>query len=769
MTDSKYEWIYSKDEDNTRVQELATELDLSPIVIRILLQKGIDSVEAINDFLSPNGSHIHDPFELHDMDKAIDRIQNALMNDEKIVIYGDYDADGITSTAVMYETLEQIGANVTYFVPDRFKDGYGPNLDEYKKLVADGMQLLITVDNGITGVDEIQYLKDQGIDTIVTDHHEIPANLPSAYAIVHPSYPNSNYPFKKLAGVGVAFKVACALLEEIPEDLLDLVAIGTMADLVDLSDENRDLVTIGLKVMQNTDRLGLFALYQVANIDVEQLNADTIGFMLAPRLNSLGRMKSASLGVELLTTTDEERAKELAEYTQKLNQQRQKLVAEITDNAVQIVQNDSEHLVNIVAGKNWYEGVLGIVASRLVEQTGKPTLVLTQSEDHLYKGSGRSPENFNLFEAFDNHRKLFKAFGGHAQACGLTIKEDNLSSLQVIADQEARNQKFDPTQKKQLKIAEKIDSHDLSLELVDEIEKLAPFGMGNKRPLFEVENIEQPIFKKMGAQGQHYRIDFMVEKEKVSAVKFNDELEDLDALQNLSDLKIAGDLTINEWQGKKSVQLKIQDLKFSQNEIESEFKLKRIQKLQRKMFNEDVLYGFFDEQLRKQVISNLNHPIKSVLLPSQNQIMANKMVIVDYPATLDLLKQCLNRLQVNEVLWCCYVRNDISNKKLPQRQDFGKLYRFILAHQVLNVHTDLVKIAEHLNFDQEQLLFMLRVFSEVGFVKIKRGLLEGVKATKRVDLTQTLMYQKRIQLQEIQRKFLNAESEEFSFWLKNLN
>ncbi|WP_290033792.1 single-stranded-DNA-specific exonuclease RecJ [Ligilactobacillus cholophilus] len=770
MIDSQYKWDYLCDNlDHDELNRLEKETKLSPILVKILVERGFKTVDEINNFLHPNENDIHSPFDLHDMQKAVDRIQEAIMNGEKVVIYGDYDADGITSTAIMYETLLELGADVSYYVPDRFKDGYGPDLDQYKRLKNDGMQLLITVDNGVSGFDEIKYLNAQGIDVIVTDHHEIPQELPPAFAIVHPDYPGSNYPFKGLAGVGVAFKVACALLEEIPEDLLDLVAIGTVADVMPLVDENRILVRYGLQALQMTNRPGLLCLYDVAGIKPNKIDADTIGFALAPRLNALGRIKDASLGVRLLTTLDEEEAASLAKQTQKYNEERQSFVNEIMQQCQQQLLSEKTHLVNIIKGKGWHEGVLGIVASRIAEQTKKPTIVLTKVENGIYKGSGRSVNGFDLFKAFDGHRDLFESFGGHQMACGLSISEEKISSLQVISDQEARNQDFDVNKKETIDITDRLVSTDISLNLINEIEKLSPFGMQNNRPIFEFENLNGANLKIMGTNQEHYRIDFKANNQNISAVKFNVSMKEIEMLKNcnINNIKVVGELGTNEWHGKTSIQIRIKDIKEVENQQEK-FIDARVKKLTQNMFKEDILYGFFNKKIQNKVMQTLHHPIQSVLLREDQSIDQDKIVIVDCPDSLELFENVLSNLHVDQIVLKCYSQHNLNYMSLPTHEDFVKLYRFTSTHQNINLNTDLDKLSLYLNFDKEQLVFMIKVFFEVGFVKIDKGLLTGTPQNKHVDLEQTEVYQKRLSQIEVEEKLIRLNTNDLLNWLNKL-
>ena len=773
MITSNYDWKMAVSKlDDQQINELAQILHHSPLLIKILAQRGMETANQIKDFLEPQGQHVHDPYLLYDMEKAIDRIQQAIIENQKIFIYGDYDADGITSTAVMYETLLQLGADVHYFVPDRFKDGYGPNLAEYQNLEKQGMQLLITVDNGVSGYDEVQYLMDQGIDVIITDHHELPAKLPPAYAIVHPMHPKGNYPFKGLAGVGVAFKVACALLDDIPQEELDLVAIGTVADVMSLTDENRDLVSFGIEELKTTMRPGLSALLEVTKTKPDEIDSDTIGFTIAPRLNSLGRLEDASLGVKLLTTLDETEAVQLAQHTHDLNQQRQTLVATITKEAEQILnQTEQPHLVNVIAGKNWHEGVLGIVASRITEETKRPTIVLTLTEDNLYKGSGRSVEGFNLFEAFDSHRKLFESFGGHAQACGLSIKPENLAGFQVIADQEAENQHFKGDERPVLDINEELPAASISLDLINELNLLAPFGCDNPRPVFKITGIQNPQLKVMGDQGQHFRINFQTGHGSLAGVKFNASPAEVHQLQaeSLNGIAIAGELMVNRWQGRTTSQIQICDLKDETGNEVNGSKLRVIDQRfinSSNKFNSEFVYGFFNVKLLKQVAAQVAPNIKLISLNDQVPIIGDTLVIVDCPPSIAAFESLIDRLQVKQIVLKCYTQHNIASKPLPSRQDFGKLYRFTSTHHDVDLRKDLEKLADYLNFDKESLVFMIQVFSEAKFVKIKNGLLTGTPSNQRIELTRTKRYQARVAEIQAQQLFLNSKTADL---LKRLN
>ena len=518
MINSRYQWHFPEVSNQKAIKTLSETFGITELIAKILVNRGYDTVEAANAFLRPELSGLHDPFLLHDMDKAIERLMQAIDSGQKIIVYGDYDVDGMTSTAIMTWALELMGANVDYFVPSRFSDGYGPNLANYQKLAAEGMQLLVTVDNGVSGKDEIAWLMAQGIDVIVTDHHELPEELPVATAIVHPRHPEGSYPFGGLSGAGVAFKVVSALLEEPADEVLDLAALGTVADVMSLTDENRIIVKQGLESLKLDPRPGVAALLAAAGTQLSDIDSSTIGFTIAPRLNALGRLENATTGVQLLLMDEPEEAKPLADHVNALNQERQQLVTKITTAAQEQATQLSEDPVLVVAGENWHEGVLGIVASKLVEQTGKPTIVLNVNGDEM-KGSGRSVAAFDLFTALDGHRDLMTTFGGHASAAGMTVPTNNLTALRAALRDEAAQQQLATAQKADMQIATTVTAADFTKENFDNLQVLAPFGEGNPEPLFMLDLRGVNQVKTM-SEGKHLRFIAQTDTDQLPVVAF---------------------------------------------------------------------------------------------------------------------------------------------------------------------------------------------------------------------------------------------------------
>lgn len=546
MLNNKYQWSTAPSVTNLKT--------LMQVLYR---DRNVTNNSEAKQFLFPALTRVYDPFMLHDMQKAVDRIRLAIKNQEQITVYGDYDADGITSTSLITEVLFNMGAKVNYYVPDRFRDGYGPNKDAYENLLRSGTKLVVTVDNGVSGKDVIDPIVDQGIDVVITDHHELPDELPTkACAIVHPAFPGSNYPFVGLSGVGVAFKLAWALLGKMPVDELDLVSIGEIADVVPVNDENRALISAGLKVLTNTHRPGLHKLLTLAGINNQTLSSTEVGFDIAPRLNALGRIGNASDGVTLLISKDKNFAETLAQKTDELNTKRKQLVADIYEEAKKQAENNPNQAL-VIAGHNWHQGVLGIVASRIMDDIGKPVIVVSNNgNDPVLKGSGRSREGFNLYQALDPHRDLMVSFGGHPQACGLSVDAVSVTALQEAFNKEALKQGFNASQKADLKVDAIVNPSLINSEKVfNVIHKLQPYGPNNSQPEFELHNVYADSFFLMGKEKQHLK--FKVNG--LTCVFFNagNLVEDLEG----QPFDIVGKLNLNCWRGRVTVQMLVDDVR----------------------------------------------------------------------------------------------------------------------------------------------------------------------------------------------------------------
>ncbi|QYH52713.1 single-stranded-DNA-specific exonuclease RecJ [Liquorilactobacillus hordei] len=767
MFDKHYEWKFESTALEEKELKLQKQMGISKLLARLLVKRNISNSDAANKFLNPSEDNICDPYLLHDMDKAVERIQNAVMNNQMITVYGDYDADGLTSTAVMYETLEQLGASVNYYIPDRFVDGYGPNIDVYKKLISAGTELIITVDNGVSGYEEVAYAQSKGVDVVITDHHELPDKLPEAAAIVHPRHPNKKYPCPDLAGVGVAFKVASALLEDIPQELLDLVAIGTVADLMPLLGENRALVKFGIIALRNTQRLGLLTLLDNAKINVADISEETIGFALAPRLNSLGRIQNGNTGVELLTTLDDDRAKQLADKVEELNAKRKELVTTITEQALQKLaeENPNKHLINVVAGENWHEGVLGIVASHLVERTGKPSLVLSVSEDgETVKGSGRSIESFQLFDAINVHRDLLISFGGHHMACGLALEKSKVVELQRVLDVEAKNQQLDLDKKTPLEVEQTIEIDDLSLDFFEEIKQLAPFGVANPKPIFSFSNYKVQKSILMGQDKNHFKMTLKGRQEAIDAIAFSIGENGQQLVNNADEIEFVGELSTNVWRGQTKLQIMIKDFCL---DIAETTKIRvndlRHSKLTPNLLRTDGEFFFFDATVYRKLANYFKRDARIIVgldkLPEQAKV--NNLIIVDCPPNLESFSTLLNKVEFEEITTILYPYKPILLTGMPTKEELGKVYRFAVSHKNIDLKNDLNKLADYLKIKKDLLIFMLQVFFEVGFVKIDNGLMAGSSSSRRINLKDAPSYRARQRLLEAENVLLTSKTVEF--------
>lgn len=768
MIDAKFKWELADNAPSLTVDNLEKELGISRILATLLAQQGIDSTEQAKKFFEPSMEEIHDPTLLHDMDKAVERIEQAVEKQEQITIYGDYDADGITSTSLMYETLLSIGANVNYYVPNRFTDGYGPNMDAYQRLIDNGTQLFITVDNGVSGKNVINKVMAAGVDVVITDHHELPADLPNAVAIVHPRYPGSNYPFPDLSGVGVAFKVAWALTGEFPVEELDLVAIGEIADVVNVTDENHALISYGIQQLRQGMRPGLAALMKLADIKANNLTDQDIGFGIAPRLNALGRIADANDGVKLLTSLDENESQKLAKEVDQANKERQNLVAEIMKEAEKQANSSANQQKRtlLIVGKGWHQGVLGIVASRIMNETGKPTIIASTDQNNptLIKGSGRSVDSFNLFNALEAHCELFTTFGGHPAACGLSFDQKNIVPLQIALEEETGKQKFDPMVKQPLPIAMKLAPADVTQQLYNDIQRVAPFGPGNMEPVFELNNVKVVDVKTMGQEHQHLKFSIVSDKKNLTVVAFGQ--GNLATLLSAptEQINLAVKVSLNEWRGKKTVQLMLEDLQINGTVIIDE----RTNKLTPQLFSSSDYYIVREPRLRENIAPHVAPGYTlSIEEAIKTDFSGQQVTLVDCPSSEEMLKQIFaeDEGEPATIRLLLYQRKSAYLAGLPTRNDFAQLYRFIYKQKEIKWPMQAKAVSNHLKINMDRLNLMIQVFSEAGFVTIKDDVLKFNEPTNKTDLTQTKRYQKQLAQYKVEQQLLFNDAATVAKWL----
>ena len=707
-----YNWQFAPQVEDADFTKIAKKAGLGPEAARLLFSRGIKDEDSLSRFLAPSLDDLHDPYLLHDMDKAVNRIRRAIEQGEFILVYGDYDADGMTSASILKETLEQLGAECLVYLPNRFTDGYGPNASVYKYFIEQqGISLIVTVDNGVAGHEAIDLARSMGVDVIVTDHHSLPEVLPDAYAIVHPEHPESDYPFKHLAGCGVAFKLACALLEEVQVELLDLVAIGTIADMVSLTDENRIMVQYGLEVLRNTQRLGLQELFEIAGISSSDLTEETVGFQLAPRLNALGRLDDPNPAIDLLTGFDDEEVREIALMIQEKNEERKEIVQAIYEEAKSLV--DPNKSVQVLAKEGWNPGVLGIVAGRLLEELGQTVIVLN-IEDGRAKGSARSIEAVDIFEALNPHRELFIAFGGHAGAAGMTLEAEQLDALSEILETYVKDKGIDAKGKNTLYLDEELDLESLSLETVKSFERLAPFGMDHQKPVFYIRDFQVENARTMGAGSAHLKLKISKGSANFEVVAFGKGFLATEFAQ-VKDLELAVSLSVNQWNGQTALQLMMVDA--------------RVDGVQ--LFN----------IRNKSVELPEGVPVLDFTSDLPEMFSGPAIVVKNIPEDLSLLKQVLQEQDFSAI----YFKNDIAKAYYltgyGTREQFAKLYKTIYQFPEFDIRYKLKDLSAYLKIEQILLVKMIQIFEELGFVTIENGVMKVNKDADKRDIAESQIYQ----------------------------
>jgi single-stranded-DNA-specific exonuclease len=559
-------WDVFRCPDNLK-ETLSKELNILPLVAQLLIKRGITTPQDGEKFLSPLLHHLYDPFLMKDMDKGVQRVISALQKEEQISIYGDYDADGITACALVVDFLCSLGIQPTYYIPHRLTEGYGLNPEAIQKVAAGRTKLLICVDCGISDREEIALAKKLGIDTIVVDHHE-PPPLPSpAYAIIDPLQPDCLFPFKGLAGVGVAFHLIAALRSRLRDNAfwqdrtepnlcryLDLVALGTVADIVPLIDVNRVLVTYGMKELTESPRPGLMALKEVSGIGKEQITTGHVAFRLAPRLNAGGRMANGQMGVELLLSREYEKARRIAQQLDLANRERQSIEEMIYEEAKKIVERDGflAYKSLVLSSDNWHPGVIGIVASRLAEEFWRPTILIAWDGDQG-KGSARSVVGFHIYEALQECAEYLVGFGGHKYAAGLRIIRDKIQAFRDVFEQAVHRQVGDVDFVPTISIDAEVDLEEITPELLNALSLLPPYGPANPKPIFSTRE-KLPIHDIRILGRDTLKFAFKGKKNRYEVIGFG-----MGYLgpQLPSVARIAFYPKMNDWQGVKRLQLEL--------------------------------------------------------------------------------------------------------------------------------------------------------------------------------------------------------------------
>jgi single-stranded-DNA-specific exonuclease len=552
---------------------LATTRDYSPLIATLLYQAGVRDRKEVEAFFSSDyRTGLHDPLLLKGMPEASARIAAAIRDHEPIAVYGDFDTDGVTAVTLLMQAISAMGGEIQPYIPNRTREGYGLNVEAVERLAAEGVRVLITVDCGISNAREVAHARSLDLDVIVTDHHTPPETLPDATAVVNPKQPGCAYPYKQLVGVGIAYKLVQALVRNgvrMPlrgRDLLDVVALGTVADMGPLTGENRVLVKAGLEAINTTQRPGLRALIAAAGVAQGKINSGDIGFSLGPRLNAAGRLEDAVLSYQLLLADDFEAAQKLAAEINQLNRRRQELSRDVQEKARSEIETRGKHTERIIvlAGEDYSAGVVGLVAAKLVEEFGRPTLLIERSGD-MARGSARSVPGFSIIEALTECADLFVRHGGHSAAAGFTIASDRIDELEARLLAYAADRLPDEMLEPRIEINADVPLHEISWGLQEQLAQLEPFGQANPQPVFMSRRVRVAGARTAGADGQHLklRLDDGNGSGPLDAIGFR--------LGHLSGhfarhpwIDIAYTLEVNEWNGNRGLQLNIKDLRRAQ-------------------------------------------------------------------------------------------------------------------------------------------------------------------------------------------------------------
>ena len=737
----KYNWIYPNYDENF-LKELES-YGISKNIAKILNARNITDMPSVKKYFSDEYEEGYDPFLMHDMQKAVDRINEAIENEEKILVYGDYDADGITSTVLLVETLISMGANVSSYIPNRFEEGYGPNKEAFTKIINSGITLIITVDNGIAGVEEVDLANELGCDVIVTDHHKIQDTIPNAYAIIHPEHPEGNYPFKKLAGVGVAFKLAHALLEIFPDFLLDLVAIGTIADMVSITDENRIFVKQGLELINEDPRIGLKMLLELSGIDTK-IDEQTVGFYIAPKLNSIGRMDSAKLGLSFLMAEDSVTARALAEQIEQYNIQRKQVTEEIVKDVISKIENSDKKQKNVImVSGEYHEGVLGIVASNIVEKYQRPVFIMNE-KDGILKGSARSIFDFNIYVAMNKISDLFVAFGGHTLAAGFSFEQDNFEKIEEFLDNEFEEFKRNNDLKANKNIDIVTSLEDISYQFLNSLDALKPYGMDFEKPTVLIENAMVLNKAYFGSEKQYLRLTIADEVGNLDCITFKDSVT-FDKVEKNDIIDLLCNIDKNNFNGRTKLQAHIIDIHIKEFLFEDlrfiNYDIANIDKncLKLSKHRDDKDNNFYQY---KDLDSLIDKEFEYIYL-------------LDIPTSKEYLYKIIN-LKPKKVFLICEEKQVLSDVYLIDKNRLIKLFNLILStnNKQINVAQQLDKLLAILKTNVDSLKIMIQIFKELELINFVNNTIILNPNYKTVDLKKSSSFIRMEKIFEVENLLL---------------
>jgi single-stranded-DNA-specific exonuclease len=756
--------------DEAEKQKLVDDCQIDTVLADILLARGLKTPQEVQLFLHPSWEHLHDPFLLKDMTLAVERIQKAIGDGEKIRIYGDYDADGVCSTTLMFQALRSLKADVDYYIPDRFREGYGLHRHALQTAKEEGVQLVITVDTGITAVDEAAYAREIGLDLIITDHHEPLATLPEAIAVINPKQPQCSYPFPQLAGVGVAFKLVQALYEQTPKQWLDLVALGTIADLVPLVGENRLFAAFGLEQMNRRQQFGLAALAEVAGIEGE-IRARDVGFLLGPRINASGRLQSASKAVSLFLAEEMETARQIASELNQINQERQHLVREISEEAIAEVEADPElhrHVI-VVASEGWHEGVIGIVASRLVERFYRPAIVLNVDPDKgIAKGSARSIEGFHMVEALRTAAGHLERFGGHTMAAGMTLASEKIPALRQALSAYAKETLSEEDYRPISTIDAVLSLREVTPELAVQLEQLAPFGVDNPPPQLLLRGSEIGRIQVVGAYKDTLKLQLVQGNSTLTAIGFQQGTL-AEEITTGAHVQVVGELQVNEWNGRRQLQVLLHDLHIPQIQV-FDWRSNRLATAQQEWLQQQGCWAVGHEQsLRWKQWGEQKIRWEEVQTSLSLLAEQKSLAFLDPPPSLTIFEQLCSQLVNMERCYFLYGDNAWEEGLLPvpSREQFKQLYLLIHRTKAFPLSANTYRSLEKRTGLSKRLIrFVFSVFADLQFIRQEGNQMVVCTQPERRPLTASTHYRQQVEREKVWQRLIYSSYRQLCHYLQ---
>ena len=769
MIRAKHEWCLLKP-DQSLVTKFEQELGTPRLIAEILVNRGFSDVEAARGFLEVDKQDWHDPFLFLDMFKSVERIKEAIQNEEKIVIFGDYDADGVTSTAIMMLALDQLGSkNHSYYIPNRFSEGYGPNIPALEKLKLEGTKLIISVDTGISAVNEIRFSKEIEMDFIVTDHHQMGTELLDAFSIIHPLRTEMGDFYKDLSGAGVALKLAQALLGTLSNDIVSLAAIGTVSDLVALLGENRRIVYKGLNTIRQSKNPGLIAISQIAGLDMDSVTEESIGFVFAPRINAAGRLGSANLAVDLLLAKDLGSAKEMAIQLDKMNKERQEIVQSISVEAMEMVKSlypADKYPIIVIAKEGWNAGVIGIVASKLVNQFNRPSVVLSiDSETGIAKGSARSINGFDMYENISKLGDKLIHFGGHPLAAGLTIHQKDIQVVRDFLCNSPQNNQYQT----EIQIDAQVELNEINIDLLRQIEKLAPFGSKNPKPLIQLNQVYLQSARKIGTELNHLKAVITDKEYNLDLVGFGfgSKLEEVSAFDPLS---LVGQLSINKWKNISKPQLILKDISCETIQIFDNRSV-LVTKAHLMGIPTPRKFFLFDELEINRIPVEMHDEVfinRIETLSETDLVDCEHLVLIDFPKNVEDLKKILQFKPFSKIYLLLNTDSDKMFQVIPPREKFTKVYEILLNNSPFDYAKNHKQLAATIGLSKDLIDFIIDVFFDLSFVTIDNGFISVEKKATKKALDESQVYLQKKEQMDLEKKLLFYSREEITNFIQHL-